>query len=52
MNGDKAFTSLAAVGPVTYSVTDRMGVDNVQLYVVKDGVFRAVGEPFKPKYMK
>ena len=52
MNGDKAFTSLAAVGPVTYSTTDRMGVDNVQLYVVKDGVFRAVGEPFKPKYMK
>ncbi|MFY9941049.1 MAG: ABC transporter substrate-binding protein, partial [Desulfobacterales bacterium] len=34
MNGDKAFTSLAAVGPVTYSDTDRMGVDTLQLYVV------------------
>jgi len=52
MNGDKAFESLVAVGPVTYSATDRMGVDNVQLYVVKEGRFRAVGEPFKPKYMK
>ncbi|MFZ7128437.1 MAG: ABC transporter substrate-binding protein [Desulfobacterales bacterium] len=52
MNGDKAFESLTAVGPVTYSPTDRMGVDTVQLYVVKDGAFRAVGEPFAPQYMK
>ncbi|NCC58993.1 MAG: amino acid ABC transporter substrate-binding protein, partial [Synergistales bacterium] len=52
MNGDKAFESLLAVGRVTYSATDRMGVDRVQLYVVKDGVFRAVGEPFRLKYMK
>jgi branched-chain amino acid transport system substrate-binding protein len=52
MNGDKAYKSLAAVGPVTYSTTDRMGVDSVQLYVVKEGVFKSVGEPFKPKFMK
>ena len=52
MNGDKAFTSLAAVGPVTYSETDRMGVDTVQLYVVKDGAFKSVGEPFKPEFIK
>jgi branched-chain amino acid transport system substrate-binding protein len=52
MNGDKAFESLLAVGRMTYSATDRMGVDRVQLYVVKDGVFRAVGEPFRLKYMK
>lgn len=52
MNGAKAFESKLAVGPVTYSTTDRMGVDAVQLYVVKDGAFRAVGEPFKPKFLK
>jgi Fe2+ or Zn2+ uptake regulation protein len=52
MNGDKAFNSLAGVAPVTYSATDRMGVDFVQLYVVKDGAFKSEGEPFKPEYMK
>jgi branched-chain amino acid transport system substrate-binding protein len=52
MNGDKAFTSLAAVGPVTYSATDRMGVDTLQLYVVNDGAFKAVGQPFKPEFLK
>lgn len=52
MNGDNAFESLAAVGPVTYSADDHMGVDRVQLYVVENGVFQAVGEPFKPQYMK
>jgi branched-chain amino acid transport system substrate-binding protein len=38
--------------PVTYSPTDRMGVDTLQLYVVKDGAFRAVGQPFKPEFLK
>jgi branched-chain amino acid transport system substrate-binding protein len=52
MNGDRAFTSLAAVGPVTYSATDRMGVDTLQLYVVNDGAFKAVGQPFKPEFLK
>jgi len=52
MNGDNAFESLAAVGPVTYSAEDHMGVDRVQLYVVENGVFQSVGEPFKPQYMK
>jgi branched-chain amino acid transport system substrate-binding protein len=52
MNGDRAFTSLAAVGPVTYSDTDRMGVDTLQLYVVNDGAFKAVGQPFKPEFLK
>lgn len=52
MNGDKAYESPVAVGPVTYSAADRMGVDNLQLYVIKEGVFRAVGEPFKPEYLK
>ncbi len=52
MNGDKAFTSEVAVGPITYSADDRMGVDTVQLYVVKDGVFKSVGEPFKPQFIE
>jgi branched-chain amino acid transport system substrate-binding protein len=52
MNGDKAFESLAAVGPVTYGPGDHMGVDTVQLYVVKDGAFQSEGEPFKPEFIK
>jgi branched-chain amino acid transport system substrate-binding protein len=52
MNGDKAYIPLTTVGPVTYSATDRMGVDTLQLYVVNDGAFRAVGQPFKPEFLK
>jgi branched-chain amino acid transport system substrate-binding protein len=52
MNGDKAYIPLTTVGPVTYSPTDRMGVDTLQLYVVNDGAFRAVGQPFKSEFLK
>jgi branched-chain amino acid transport system substrate-binding protein len=52
MNGDKAFESLAAVGPVTYGPGDHMGVDTVQLYVVKDGAFQSEGKPFKPEFIE
>jgi branched-chain amino acid transport system substrate-binding protein len=52
MNGDKAFESMAAVGPVTYGAGDHMGVDTVQLYVVKDGAFQSEGKPFKPEFIK
>lgn len=52
MNGDKAFESLAAVGPVTYGPGDHMGVDTVQLYVVKGGAFKSEGKPFKPEFIK
>jgi branched-chain amino acid transport system substrate-binding protein len=52
MNGDKAFESMAAVGPVTYGAGDHMGVDTVQLYVVKDGAFKSEGKPFKPEFIK
>lgn len=52
MNGAKAFESLAAVGPVTYGPGDHMGVDTVQLYVVKDGAFQSEGKPFKPEFIK
>ena len=52
MNGKNAFTPVTTVGPVTYSKTDKEGVDTLQLYVVKDGVFRAVGKPYAPEYYK
>jgi branched-chain amino acid transport system substrate-binding protein len=52
MNGDKVFETLTTVGPVSFSKTDRMGVDYLQLYVVKDGVFQSAGEPFQPEFLK
>lgn len=50
MNGDNAFSPGTTVGPVTYSKTDKAGVDTLQLYVVKDGQFKSAGEPFVPMY--
>jgi len=52
MNGDNAFVPDTTVGPVTYSETDRAGVDMLQLYRAKDGVFVTEGEPFSSAYMK
>jgi branched-chain amino acid transport system substrate-binding protein len=52
MNGQGAYTPFTTVGPVTYSKTDREGVDTLQLYVVKGGVFRSVGTPFLPESYK
>jgi branched-chain amino acid transport system substrate-binding protein len=52
MNGPGAFNSFTTVGPVTYSKTDREGVDTLQLYVVKGGVFRSVGAPALPESYK
>jgi len=52
MNGYNAYYPLTTVGPVTYSKTDREGVDTLQLYVAKDGVFHALGLPFSPEYVK
>ena len=52
MNGMNAFYPVTTVGPVTFSKDDRAGVNNLQLYTVQDGVFRAVGKPFSPEYMK
>ena len=46
MNGYNAYHSLTTVGPVTYSKTDRQGVDMLQLYQCRSGVFRPVGMPF------
>jgi branched-chain amino acid transport system substrate-binding protein len=52
MNGQGAYSPFTTVGPVTYSKTDREGVDTIQLYVVKGGVFRSVGTPFLPESYK
>jgi len=50
MNGDNSFSPGTTVGPVTFSKTDQMGVDSLQLYVVKSGMFKSAGEPFMPEY--
>jgi branched-chain amino acid transport system substrate-binding protein len=50
MNGDKSFSPGTTVGPVTFSATDKAGVDTLQLYIVKDGLFKSSGKPFTPVY--
>lgn len=52
MNGYNAYYPLTTVGPVTYSRTDKQGVDVLQLYRAQDGVFQAVGLPFASEYVK
>jgi branched-chain amino acid transport system substrate-binding protein len=49
MNGMNAFYPVTTVGPVTFSKTDHAGVDTIQLYVVRGGVFKSVGKPFIPE---
>jgi branched-chain amino acid transport system substrate-binding protein len=50
MNGMNAFYPVTTVGPVTYSKTDKAGVDTLQLYSVQNGQFKSVGKPFIPEY--
>lgn len=50
MNGINAFYPVSTVGPVTYSKTDKQGVDTLQLYAVKNGEFKSMGKPFIPEY--
>jgi branched-chain amino acid transport system substrate-binding protein len=52
MNGYNAYYPLTTVGPVTFSKTDRQGVDMLQLYRAEGGVFNPVGAPFTSKYIK
>jgi branched-chain amino acid transport system substrate-binding protein len=52
MNGYNAYYPLTTVGPVTFSKTDREGVDTLQLYMAKDGVFHEIGLPFSSEYVK
>jgi branched-chain amino acid transport system substrate-binding protein len=52
MNGYNAYYPLTTVGPVNFSKTDREGVDILQLYVAKGGVFYEVGAPFVSEYVQ
>jgi len=52
MNGYNAYYPLTTVGPVTFSKTDREGVDTLQLYVNKGGVFHELGLPFVSEYVR
>jgi branched-chain amino acid transport system substrate-binding protein len=52
MNGLNAFYPVTTVGPVTYSATDRAGVDELQLYRVQRGEWVLVGGPFRSEYMR
>jgi len=52
MNGDKGYDPKTTVGPVTYSKTDKEGVDKVQIYRVEGGAWKAVGEPIASEFMK
>lgn len=51
MSGPKAFESFAAVGPVSYSKDDRVGVDLVNIYRVDNGSFKAISS-VESEYMK
>jgi len=52
MNGGNAYLPYSTTGPVSYSKTDRAGVDMLQIYSVQNGVFKAVGAPVESEYMK
>lgn len=52
MNGLNAFYPVTTVGPVTFSPTDHVGVDSLQLYRVDNGKWVTVGRPFRSVYMR
>lgn len=52
MNGANGYQPPTTVGAVTYSLTDRAGVDSLQIYSAKSGKFRKIGEPITSEYMK
>ncbi len=45
------FESFAAAGPVTYSPTERIGVDVQNIYVAQDGVFKKI-QSFESQYIQ
>lgn len=51
MNGSNVFNSYAAVGPVSYSKDDHVGVDMLNIYKVEGGQFKAI-KAVSSKYMK
>lgn len=52
MNGYNSYYPLTTVGPVSFSKTDREGVDSMQLYRAEGGIFKEVGPPFASEYVK
>jgi branched-chain amino acid transport system substrate-binding protein len=52
MNRSNAYHPFTTVGPITYSKTDRCGVDALQIYTVKGDAFKKVGKPLQSEYMK
>ncbi|MDD9301826.1 MAG: ABC transporter substrate-binding protein [Desulfobacter sp.] len=52
MNGTNSYQPYTTMGPVTYSKTDRAGVDMLQIYSVQGGVFKKIGTPIQSEYMK
>ncbi|MFO7749097.1 MAG: ABC transporter substrate-binding protein [Desulfobacteraceae bacterium] len=52
MNGDNAYSPYTTIGPVTYSTTDRAGVDMLQIYSVQKGVFKKIDSPITSDYMQ
>ncbi|MBU1344097.1 MAG: ABC transporter substrate-binding protein [Proteobacteria bacterium] len=51
MNGAKEFNSFAAVGPVSYSKADHVGVDMLKIYKVEGGQFKSIAN-VSSEYMK
>lgn len=51
MNGANALDSFAAVGPVSYSKDDHVGVDVANIYQVENGEFKAISS-ITSEYMK
>jgi branched-chain amino acid transport system substrate-binding protein len=51
MHGENEFESFAAVGPVSFSEDDHVGVDMVNIYKVENQVFRAISS-IESVYMK
>lgn len=51
MNGNNGYDPLTTVGPVTFSKSDRSGVDTLELYQVKKGKFQSMNQAFQSEYM-
>jgi len=52
MNGNNVYNPYTTIGPVSYSKTDRAGVDMLQIYSVQNGAFKKVGQPMLSEYMQ
>ncbi|PCI28900.1 MAG: amino acid ABC transporter substrate-binding protein [SAR324 cluster bacterium] len=52
MNGSNAYFANTTVGPVTFDVNDRSGVDTLQLYKATNGTFFSENEPFESEFYK